>query len=396
MARGRADWTALRRALFGLLDADAPGADETQDRVAPFLVPQADAELFVPAAVGDYTDFYASVHHAMNVGRMMRPDNPLLPNYKHVPIGYHGRASSLVISGTPVRRPWGQTKPEGADAPVFGPSAAAGLRARGRRVHRPGQQPRRTGPDRRDREPPVRPLPRERLVGARHSGVGIPAARSVSREELRHDRVALGRDDGRPRAVPGGRRAPARLATRSRSPTWPATPTAGAVRSTWRSRCSSRAPGCARAALRRSALSASNLRDLYWTLGQMATHHASNGCNLRPGDLLASGTVSGPSKDARGCLLELTWRGAEPLTLPTGEVRRFLEDGDEVISPRVMPPARRRRDRLRRVPRGRAPGARARVGPRSRLTPRPPSGLACPLPPVPCPYFSSSFRPAFS
>ncbi|HSP90770.1 MAG TPA: fumarylacetoacetase, partial [Vicinamibacterales bacterium] len=122
MARGRASWTALRHALFGLLDADAPGAEEMQDRVAPFLVPQAEAEMFVPAAVGDYTDFYASVHHATNVGRMMRPDNPLLPNYKHVPIGYHGRASSLVISGTPVRRPWGQTKPDGADAPAFGPS----------------------------------------------------------------------------------------------------------------------------------------------------------------------------------------------------------------------------------------------------------------------------------
>ena len=122
MARGRADWTALRHAIFALLDADAPGADEVQDRVAQFLVPRADADLFMPAAVGDYTDFYASVHHAANVGRMMRPDNPLLPNYKHVPIGYHGRASSLVVSGTPVRRPWGQTMPDGADSPVFGPS----------------------------------------------------------------------------------------------------------------------------------------------------------------------------------------------------------------------------------------------------------------------------------
>ena len=122
MARGRADWIALRHAVFALLDADAPDPDAVQDRVAPFLIPQKDAEMHLPAAVGDYTDFYASVHHATNVGRMMRPDNPLLPNYKHVPIGYHGRASSLVISGTPVRRPFGQTKPDGADAPVFGPS----------------------------------------------------------------------------------------------------------------------------------------------------------------------------------------------------------------------------------------------------------------------------------
>ncbi len=209
--------------------------------------------MFVPAAVGDYTDFYASVHHAMNVGRMMRPDNPLLPNYKHVPIGYHGRASSLVISGTPVRRPWGQTKPEGADAPVFGPSRRLDYELEVGVFIGPGNTPGRTGLDRRDREPPVRPLPRERLVGARHPGVGIPAARSVPREELRHDRVALGRDDGRPRAVPVGARTPDQLAIRSRSPTWPVTPMPGGVRSTWRSRCSSRARGCARAALRRSA-----------------------------------------------------------------------------------------------------------------------------------------------
>ena len=204
MARGPAEWTALRRALFGLLDADAPGADETQDRVAPFLVPQADADMFVPAAVGDYTDFYASAHHAMSVGRMMRPDNPLLPNYKHVPIGYHGRASSLVISGTPVRRPWGQTKPEGADAPMFGPSRRLDYELEVGVFIGPGNTLGEPILDRRDRAPPVWPLPRKRLVGARHPGVGIPAARSVPREELRHDRVALGRDDGRPRAVPVG------------------------------------------------------------------------------------------------------------------------------------------------------------------------------------------------
>ena len=204
MARGRASWTALRHALFALLDADATGAEEIQDRVAPFLVPQAEAEMFVPAAVGDYTDFYASVHHATNVGRMFRPDNPLLPNYKHVPIGYHGRASSIVISGTPVRRPWGQTQARWRGCAGVRPEPAARLRAGSRRVHRPGQQPRRPDPDRRDRGPPLRPLSRERLVGARHPGVGVPAARPVPRQELRHDRVAVGRDDGRARAVPGG------------------------------------------------------------------------------------------------------------------------------------------------------------------------------------------------
>ena len=123
MARGRAHWTALRRAVFARLDADDADAERWQDVVAPSLVPQADVEMTLPAQVGDYTDFYASLFHATNVGRMMRPDNPLLPNYKYIPIGYHGRASSLVVSGTPVRRPLGQTRPGGADAPSFGPIA---------------------------------------------------------------------------------------------------------------------------------------------------------------------------------------------------------------------------------------------------------------------------------
>ena len=293
MARGRADWTALRHALFALLDADAPGADEVQDRVAPFLVPQADADMFMPAAVGDYTDFYASVHHATNVGRMMRPDNPLLPNYKHVPIGYHGRASSLVVSGTPVRRPWGQTKPDGADAPVFGPS---------RRLDYELEVGVFIGPGNELGSPVPIDAIDDHLFGLclvndwsardvqawEYQPLGPFLAKNfattlspwvVTMEALEPFRVP-------PAARPEGDPAPlpylAGDADRLRG-------AFDVSLDVFVSSARMREQG-----LPPHRLSTSNLQDLYWTLGQMATHHASNGCNLRPGDLLASGTVSGP------------------------------------------------------------------------------------------------------
>jgi fumarylacetoacetase len=330
MALDRADWTALRHAVFGLLDADAPGADELQDRVAPFLVPQADAEMFLPAKVGGYTDFYASVHHAANVGAMMRSDAPLLPSYKHVPIGYHGRTSSLVVSGTPVRRPWGQTKPDGADAPIFTAS---------------------------------RRLDYELEVGVfigHGNALGVPvsidaiddllfgvclvndwSARDVQAWEYQPLGPFLAKNFATtvsPWIVTFDALEPFRVPPRER-PDGDPEPLAylagGANR--LRGAVDLSLDAFIRSAKMRDGglaphrVSTSNLQDLYWTLGQIATHHASNGCNLQPGDLLASGTVSGPSRDARGCLLELTWRGRDPLTLPTGEERRFLEDGDEVI-----------------------------------------------------------------
>ena len=330
MARGRADWTALRHAIFALLDADAPGADEIQDRVAPWLVPQADADMFMPAAVGDYTDFYASVHHATNVGRMMRPDNPLLPNYKHVPIGYHGRASSLVPSGTPVRRPWGQTKPDGADSPVFGPSRRLDYELEVGVFIGPGNEP--------GSPVPIDAID-DHLFGL--CLVNDWSARDIQAWEYQPLGPFLAKNFATtvsPWVVTMDALEPFRVPPAARPEGDPAplpylTGGADVLRGAfdvsldvfvWSARM--REQG-----LPPHRLSTSNLQDLYWTLGQMATHHASNGCNLRPGDLLASGTVSGPGKDARGCLLELTWRGAEPITLPTGEERRFLEDADEVI-----------------------------------------------------------------
>jgi len=330
MSRGRASWTALRHALFQLLDADAPGADEVQDRVAPFLVPQADADLFMPAAVGDYTDFYASVHHATNVGRMMRPDNPLLPNYKYVPIGYHGRASSLVVSGTPVRRPWGQAKPDGADSPLFGPSRRLDYELEVGVFIGPGNEP--------GSPVPIDAID-DHLFGL--CLVNDWSARDIQAWEYQPLGPFLAKNFATtvsPWVVTMDALEPFRVAPTPRPAGDPAplpylTGDADRLRGAFDVSLDVfvASAGMRDAGLAPHLVSTSNLQDLYWTLGQMATHHASNGCHLRPGDLLASGTVSGPSKDARGCLLELTWRGAEPITLPTGEERRFLEDGDEVM-----------------------------------------------------------------
>jgi fumarylacetoacetase len=330
MALGRADCTALRHAVFQLLDAEAPDADQTQDLVAPFLVPQADADLHLPAEVGDYTDFYASVHHATNVGTMMRPDNPLLPNYKHVPIGYHGRASSLVVSGTPVRRPWGQIKPDGADVPSFGPSRRLDYELEVGVFIGPGST---LG----------RPVPIQAIEG-HFFGVCLVndwSARDIQAWEYQPLGPFLAKNFATtvsPWVVTMDALEPFRLAPAAR-PDGDPQPLPYLVGPDDRARGAidvSLDVSISSAMMRDAGrppcrLSTSNLRSLYWTLGQMATHHTSNGCNLRPGDLLASGTVSGPTKDARGCLLELTWRGSEPITLPTGEARRFLEDGDEVI-----------------------------------------------------------------
>jgi len=330
MALGPRHWSALRGALSRLLRSGGEAADAVRrDRSLGerLLVPMADAELLLPAQVGDYSDFYASVHHATNVGSMFRPDNPLLPNYKWVPIGYHGRASSLVASGTPVRRPHGQTKRPDADAPTYGPSRSLDYELEvGVFV----------GPGNRQGEPiPIADAERHvfglclvndwsarDLQTWEYQPLGPFLAKSfattvspwvVTLEALAPFRApAFARAEGDPEPLPHLRQTgepgvdvtlEVLLRTRQmRDAGQPAAP-----------------------------VSRGSFRDMYWTIGQLVAHHASNGCNLRPGDLLASGTVSGPTRDARGCLLELTWRGAEPLTLPSGETRTFLEDGDEVI-----------------------------------------------------------------
>ena len=289
-----------------------------------------DAELLLPATIGDYTDFYASVHHATNVGSMFRPDNPLLPNYKWVPIGYHGRASSIVPSGAPVRRPRGQRKDPNAEEPAFAPTRSLDYEMEVGFLVGVGNA----------RSEPV-PVDE---AEAHLFGVCLVndwSARDIQSWEYQPLGPFLSKNFATtvsPWVVTLDALAPFRSPAATRPAgdpaplpylSSPADQSAGALDIQVEVHLSSarmRAEGLAPVRLSRGRVA-----DLYWTAAQMLAHHTSGGCNLAPGDLFASGTVSGPTKDARGCLLELTWRGTEPLALPTGEKRAFLEDGDEVV-----------------------------------------------------------------
>ncbi len=330
MALGQDHWSALRRQVSALLAEDSAAFRADQRLGDRILVPMADADLLLPSRIGDYTDFYASVHHATNVGSMFRPDNPLLPNYKWVPIGYHGRASSIVRSGTPVRRPQGQLKDPSADAPVFAPTRALDYEMEVGCFVGPGNA---LG------EPVPIEKAEEHLFGL--CLVNDWSARDIQTWEYQPLGPFLAKNFATtvsPWVVTLEALEPFRLPPFERPAgdpaplpylDSPAHRTRGGVDVTLE--VSLRSGKMRDAGLPPQRLSRSRMTDLYWTLAQMFTHHTSNGCNLQPGDLFATGTISGTAKDARGCLLELTWRGAEPLTLPTGETRKFLEDGDEVI-----------------------------------------------------------------
>jgi len=326
MSLGREHWSPLRQRLIELLRAGSGH----QAAVEPFLVPMDEVAMAVPADIGDYTDFYASIHHATNVGRLFRPESPLLPNYKYVPIGYHGRASSIIVSSTTVRRPSGQTKDAASEAPVFGPSRSLDYELEVGFFTGPGNQL-------------SRPIPiaaaEAHIFGLcllndwsardiqswEYQPLGPFLAKSfattispwvVTMEALAPFRVpAFARPEGDPAPLPYLNS--------------PEDRERGGIELTLEVYIASRQ--MRESGLPPMRLSRGNLRNLYWTLAQLLTHHASNGCNLQPGDLLASGTVSGPLPEERGCLLELTQRGAEPIRLLSGEVRRFLEDGDQVI-----------------------------------------------------------------
>ena len=318
MALTPAHWSGLR-ARLSKLAGEAP----------QHMVAQREVTMLLPVAIGDYTDFYASLYHARNVGSLFRPENPLLPNYKHVPIGYHGRASSIVVSGTPVRRPQGQAMTPGAEAPRFGPTRALDYELEAGFFIGTGNA---------QGEP----------IGIASAGAHVFgmclvndwSARDIQAWEYQPLGPFLGKSFATsisPWVVPMEALAPYRAPRFAREAGDPA-PLAylddeadrerGALDVTLEVLVSS--AQMREAGVPPMRLSRGNLKDLYWTIAQMVAHHTSNGCNLRPGDLLATGTVSGEAKDARGCLMEITRRGAEPVTLPTGETRKFLEDGDEV------------------------------------------------------------------
>ena len=329
IALGRPALSAVRQAVQGMLRADTE-AGRAAPRVPGLLHPMASLRLRLPVEVGDYTDFYASVDHATNVGSMFRPDNPLLPNYRHVPIGYHGRASSIVPTGTPVHRPMGQVsaKPEGP--PTFAPTARLDYELEVGAVIGAGN-------------PLGTPIP---LAEAEAHLAGLVlvndwSARDVQAWEYQPLGPFLAKNFATtisPWLVTLDALAPYRVPARARTADEPAPlpyltdgrdQTQGGFAITlevWIRTARMREAGTPAERLSRGSFA-----QMYWTLGQMLTHHASGGCNLRPGDLIASGTVSGPEQSSRGCLLELTWRGAEPVTFSNGETRAFLADGDEVI-----------------------------------------------------------------
>ncbi|WP_417838788.1 fumarylacetoacetase [Tritonibacter scottomollicae] len=311
MEEGPALWTALRNRLIALLQ---DGAEE-QKKVEPCLVPMADAELHMPVIVPEYTDFYAGRHHATNVGTMFRgAENALPPNWLHIPIGYNGRASSVMVSGTDVRRPWGQLKGPNDAAPRWAPCARFDI---------------------------------ELEMGAL---VGTPSEGPITVQEADDNifgYVLL--NDWSARDIQAWEYQPlgpfqAKATATSISP-WIVTKAAlepfrcdtparevelldhlkdcGPMLYDIDLEVTLRPEGGEDATIART-----NYKEMYYSAAQQLAHHTTSGCPMTPGDLLGSGTISGPEKDQRGSLLELSWGGKEPLTLPTGESRSFIEDGD--------------------------------------------------------------------
>ena len=321
-AMGRGAARKLRRELSRALSVKT----RHKKRLQKHLVPMKQAELFLPVAVGDYSDFFTGIHHATNMGRMLRPDNPLLPNYKWVPIGYHGRGSSIVVSGTALRRPRGQVKPPDAPAPVYAPTQRLDyevelgfIAGTGNRLGAPI---------------PVRDA-MEHLFGA--VLLNDWSARDVQAWEYQPLGPFLAKSFATtisPWIVTMDSLEPYRCAAFARGPDDPQ------LLPYLLDEDDQREGGLAievemhlrtpkmKAPVR---LSRGNFRDSYWTLAQIVAHQTSNGCNLQPGDLLGSGTISGTSADSLGSLMELSLAGKNPLQLGTGESRTFLEDGDEAI-----------------------------------------------------------------
>jgi fumarylacetoacetase len=321
---------ALRARLFELLRVGGNIDDGARKAVERALIPISRCDLLLPATIGDYTDFYASIHHATNVGRLFRPDNPLLPNYKYVPIGYHGRASSIRVSGEAVPRPHGQIKGDNSEPPALGPSRYLDYELEVGFFVGPGN-------------PLSTPIPmtraEENIFG--FCIVNDWSARDIQKWEYQPLGPFLSKSfmtTISPWIVTIEALEPFRVGSYERPGADPPPLSyldsednrlRGGIDILLEVFISSARMRDAGVPLHR--VSRVGFRDMYWTAAQLVSHHTSNGCNLRPGDLLASGTVSGPTAESLGCMLELTHRGETPLVLPTGEQRRALEDGDEVV-----------------------------------------------------------------
>ncbi len=324
----------IRRKMQSFLRTDAAGGQSVRRLRQKCMRPMSELRFVHPVSMFNYTDFYASINHASNVGAMFRPDNPLLPNYKWVPIGYHGRASSIVPSGTPIARPSGQTKADDAPEPKFGPCKMLDYELEVGAI---------IGPANRIGSPIPIAQAEDHLFGL--CLVNDWSARDMQKWEYQPLGPFLAKNFATtisPWVVTTEALAPFRCPAFKRPAGDPA------PMEYLRSDENERAGGfnitlevlLASKQMRDKnlppiRLSRGSFDGMYWTFAQLIAHHTSGGCNLQPGDLLASGTVSGTTPDSRGCMLELSWDGPgkprKPIELPTGEKRTFLEDGDEVI-----------------------------------------------------------------
>ncbi|WP_044870498.1 fumarylacetoacetase [Pseudomonas sp. LFM046] len=329
-ALGASARRALRAQLQDLL-AEGSAAQARLEAMGQALLPTAaTCQLHLPAKVGDYTDFYVGIHHANNVGRLFRPDNPLLPNYKYVPIGYHGRASTVCVSGTPVRRPLGQTMPPGNEVPNFGPS---------KRLDYELELGIWIGQGNEMGESIAIGQAQDHIAG--YCLLNDWSARDVQAWEYQPLGPFLAKNFGTtvsPWVVTAEALEPFRAAQ-------PARPEGDPQPLPYLLDEADQAKGAfdielevliLTAAMREKGLAPhrlalSNTLNMYWTVAQMVAHHSVGGCKLQSGDLFGSGTLSGPEPQAFGSLLESTFGGKQPISLPNGEQRTFLEDGDEVI-----------------------------------------------------------------
>ncbi|XP_018019326.1 fumarylacetoacetase-like isoform X1 [Hyalella azteca] len=321
MALGRPAWTEARQRLQALL-SDAPGPlRDDADLRAKALVPQSEVTMHLPADIGDYTDFYSSIHHATNVGIMFRgKENALMPNWRHLPVGYHGRASSVVVSGTPIRRPAGQTRPDESQPPVFGPCKLLDFEL---------EMAFFTGPGNDLGQPITMQQANDHIFGM--VLMNDWSARDIQKWEYVPLGPFLGKNFGTtisPWVVTMDALKPFRVDNYAQEP-----PVLPYLQQQDKNNLDIALEVAIKPKEGGDAVRvcSSNFRYMYWTLQQQLVHHTVNGCNTRPGDLLASGTISGPTDDSLGSMLELSWRGSREVAVGAGRTRKFLQDGDEVI-----------------------------------------------------------------
>lgn len=320
MAQGRAVWRETRSTLQVLLDAEVPTLRDDEALCEAALIPMDGVTLYLPVDIGDYTDFYSSLEHATNVGTMLRgKDNALNPNWLHLPVAYHGRSSSIILSGNDIRRPHGQTRPGDAEFPIFGPSKRMDFELEMGLFIGPGNA---LG----------EPIPTNSAIEHAFGMVLVNdwSARDIQAWEYQPLGPFLSKnvatsispwvvtmDALEPFRVPGPEQHPEPL---------PYLRYLGDWAYNIRLEVSLQIAGMADPAV----IASSNYKQMYWNFCQQVAHHTVNGCNLRTGDLLASGTISGATPDSFGSLLELSWGGKKPIILPNNETRTFLQDGDRV------------------------------------------------------------------